>query len=70
MEEVESRLAAYQPVETDPLLEAEMQRIIHSGMSAPRPLPDIPPAIHSRATQARRPSRGRRSHEAGVMSEE
>ncbi len=62
--EVESRLAAYQPVETDPLLDAEMQRIIRSGMNAPRPLPQIPPAIRPQAIQARRHSRGRRRHEA------
>ncbi len=64
VEEVEGRLAAYQPVETDPLLDAEMQRIMRGGMSAPRALPDVPPAIRSQAAQPRRHSRGRRRHEA------
>ncbi len=41
-DEVERRLAAYEPVETDPRLIAEMRRIITSGLSAPRPLPDVP----------------------------
>ena len=40
-EEVERRLAAYEPLETDPLLVAEMERLITSGMSAPAPLPAV-----------------------------
>lgn len=43
-DEVERRLAAYQPVETDPLAIVEMQRIITSGMSSPAPLPEVPEA--------------------------
>jgi len=42
VEEVERRLAAYRPVETDPHIVAEMERIIRSGMSADAPLPAIP----------------------------
>ncbi|CUS05191.2 putative trimethylamine methyltransferase [Candidatus Promineifilum breve] len=42
-DEVERRLAAYEAPETDPLVVAEMQRIITAGMSAPAPLPDVPP---------------------------
>ena len=42
-DEVERRLAAYEPLETDPLLVAEMERLITGGMSAPAPLPDVPP---------------------------
>jgi len=41
--EVERRLAAYESLETDPLVVAEMERLIASGMSAPAPLPDVPP---------------------------
>ncbi len=41
--EVERRLAAYVPPETDPLLEAELQRIIRSGLVAQEQLPAIPP---------------------------
>jgi trimethylamine--corrinoid protein Co-methyltransferase len=43
VDEVEKRLAAYQPVETDPRLVAELERIIRAGMSAPAPLPAAPP---------------------------
>ncbi|MEO8207646.1 MAG: trimethylamine methyltransferase family protein [Chloroflexota bacterium] len=42
--EAERRLAAYQPVETDPRTVEELDRIISSGMSEPRPLPFVPPA--------------------------
>ncbi len=45
-DEVERRLAAYEPLETDPLIVAEMERIITSGMSEPAPLPDVPAAHH------------------------
>ncbi len=41
-DEVERRLAAYEPPETDPVLAAEMQRIITLGMSVPAPLPNVP----------------------------
>jgi trimethylamine--corrinoid protein Co-methyltransferase len=49
-DEVERRLAAYEPVDTDPRLVEEMRKIITSGMSAPRPLPEVPdPAGRARA---------------------
>lgn len=41
-DEVERRLAAYEPPETDPVLAAEMQRIITLGMNVPAPLPNVP----------------------------
>ena len=40
--EVEQRLAAYMPVETDPRAVAEMERLIRSGMAGAAPLPAIP----------------------------
>lgn len=40
-EEVERRLAAYEPLATDRQLVAEMERLITSGMSAPAPLPAV-----------------------------
>ena len=47
-DEVERRLAAYEPLETDPLIVDEMQKMITSGMSAPAPLPDVPaPRAHA-----------------------
>jgi trimethylamine--corrinoid protein Co-methyltransferase len=41
--EVERRLAAYEPVETDPLAELELQRIIKAGLVSQTELPSIPP---------------------------
>ena len=45
-DEVERRLATYEPPETDPLVVAEMERIITAGTSDPMPLPDVPTAQH------------------------
>jgi len=42
-EEVERRLVAYRPVETDPSLEAEMLAIVRAGMESPEELPALPP---------------------------
>lgn len=41
-EEVDRRLAAYRPVETDPALVAEMLAIVRSGMASPAELPALP----------------------------
>ena len=43
IEEVDRRLAAYEPIVTDPLIVAEMERIVRSGMSSDAPLPYVPP---------------------------
>jgi trimethylamine:corrinoid methyltransferase-like protein len=58
-DEVERRLAAYEPPETDPLVVDEMQRIITSGMSAPAPLPDVP-APRGRSSEGADDNRRRR----------
>ena len=42
-QEVEKRLAAYTPVETAPEVEAELRRLIESGITSGRPLPETPP---------------------------
>ena len=43
--EVDRRLAAYRQLETDPAIDAELRRIIRSGLMEPdRPLPEIPVA--------------------------
>jgi trimethylamine--corrinoid protein Co-methyltransferase len=42
-EEVERRLAAYRPPETDPALADEMLAIVRSGMESPTELPSLPP---------------------------
>jgi trimethylamine---corrinoid protein Co-methyltransferase len=44
-DEVEQRLASYQPIETDPQMVAEMQRLITSGMTRPAPLPVVPEVV-------------------------
>ncbi len=44
-DEVDRRLAAYQPVMTDPLVEAELQAIIRSGLIDQAELPELPVAI-------------------------
>jgi trimethylamine--corrinoid protein Co-methyltransferase len=58
-EEVERRLASYQPLATDPLIEAEMQRIITTGMSNPATLPPIP-EVNPRTDGGEEDSRRRR----------
>jgi trimethylamine--corrinoid protein Co-methyltransferase len=42
-EDVERRLALYQPIETDSALDAEMRRLVQSGMKGVRELPTLPP---------------------------
>jgi trimethylamine--corrinoid protein Co-methyltransferase len=46
--EVERRLAAYQPIATDPQADVEMQRLIRSGMRGDAPLPFVPPPVAPR----------------------
>jgi trimethylamine--corrinoid protein Co-methyltransferase len=41
--EVDRRLAAYTPIETDPAIDAELRRIITSGMREQTTLPELPP---------------------------
>lgn len=43
--EVNSRLAAYTPLETDPALDAELRRLIRTGLPESAPLPEIPPPV-------------------------
>jgi trimethylamine--corrinoid protein Co-methyltransferase len=50
--EVEERLAAYTPIETEPQAEAELRRLIRSGMTGDRPLPETPPVTNSRQAEA------------------
>ncbi|HXG25308.1 MAG TPA: trimethylamine methyltransferase family protein [Candidatus Binatia bacterium] len=68
--EVERRLAAYKPVETDPLAVAELERIIRTGLVEQSELPFVPPPpapdavatpVPGEAPRARRsnPRRGR-----------
>ena len=61
-EAVETRLAAYSPIETDPALDAEMRRLIVDGLTEQRELPELPPppapSTHA-APRGRRPNRRR-----------
>jgi trimethylamine---corrinoid protein Co-methyltransferase len=51
-DEVNRRLAAYRQLETDPLLDAELQRIIRSGLVDPdAALPLVPPAPEPAASE-------------------
>jgi trimethylamine--corrinoid protein Co-methyltransferase len=67
IDEVEQRLAAYRPVETDPAIDVELRRIIASGLESQTELPFIPaasePTAEALAQQAgpvrrRNPRRG------------
>jgi trimethylamine--corrinoid protein Co-methyltransferase len=44
-EEVDRRLAAYQPLATDPLVDAELQDIIRAGLLDQTELPELPVAV-------------------------
>jgi trimethylamine--corrinoid protein Co-methyltransferase len=65
-EQVERRLAAYEPFETDPAIDAAMREIISSGLESQEQLPDLPPpSVSNRpregAGSGRRRRRRRRS---------
>ncbi|MEZ4863350.1 MAG: trimethylamine methyltransferase family protein [Caldilineaceae bacterium] len=70
-EEVERRLAVYQPIATDPFVERELRRIIESGLInryalpivPPPPAPTPAPMDPRQARRARRQSRRRTSTE-------
>ncbi len=62
-EQVELRLANYQPFETDPAIDKEMRAIILSGLKSQDTLPDLPPPpgpARSAAVPPRRRNRRRR----------
>ncbi len=58
--EVEQRLANYKPIITDPAADAEMRRLILSGLNEQTVLPEIPPVKRKKAaTDGRRRKRRR-----------
>jgi trimethylamine---corrinoid protein Co-methyltransferase len=66
VDEVETRLAAYQPLATDPLVDQELRRLIQSGLASGQPLPvvaaaaqPVPPADRRAARRAERRERRR-----------
>ena len=58
-EEVERRLAAYEPIETDPELDKAMRDIVIAGLESQDKLPDLPPPPEARAPEAPAGRRGR-----------
>jgi len=60
---VERRLASYVPIETDPAMDAEMRRLVQSGMKQERGLPVLPPPPDPKMAPAGpRKRRGGRRH--------
>jgi len=49
VEETEARLARYRPIETDPAIDAELRRIIASGLESQTELPVLPAAVEPTA---------------------
>ena len=58
-QQVESRLSRYQPIDTDPVIEKEMRRIILEGTASQEALPDLPPPPDAPAPETPRGRRGR-----------
>ena len=61
VEQVEQRLARYQPFETDPAIDAEMRRLVLDGMEAQDTLHEVPPPPERKAPEPAPGRRGRRS---------
>jgi trimethylamine--corrinoid protein Co-methyltransferase len=60
---VEKRLASYVPIETDAAMDAEMRRLVQSGMKQKRDLPALPPPPDPKMAPAGpRKRRGGRRH--------
>lgn len=58
-EQVERRLAAYVPIETDPAADAELRRLIIEGLREQTELPVLPPVPEHHAAEAAVGRRGR-----------
>jgi trimethylamine--corrinoid protein Co-methyltransferase len=59
-EDVEKRLAAYTPVETDAAIDAAMRDLVKSGLEEQQKLPELPPLPEKQAPAADGRRRGRR----------
>ena len=59
-DEVEQRLAAYQPIETDPAIDQAMRDIVVAGFESQEALPEIPPPPEPQAAAAPAGRRGRK----------
>jgi trimethylamine--corrinoid protein Co-methyltransferase len=65
-EQVERRLAAYRPVETDPAVDAAMRELIAAGLESQGELPELPPPPEGSPAgpaEGRRGRSGRRRHQ-------
>jgi trimethylamine--corrinoid protein Co-methyltransferase len=62
-DEVERRLAAYRQLTTDPVIDAELQRILRAGLVDQPDLPVVPPAPEPVASDDGRQRRGNRRRE-------
>lgn len=58
-EEVERRLAAYEPIETDPEIDKAMRDMVISGLESQETLPEIPPPPETRPPEVPAGRRGR-----------
>ena len=64
-EQVDRRLAAYTPVETDPAIDAELRRLIRAGLRAQSELPALPPLPAHAPVEAALGRRGRPGRRRG-----
>jgi trimethylamine--corrinoid protein Co-methyltransferase len=60
-EQVDRRLAAYTPVETDPAIDTEMRRLVIAGLENQTTLPELPPLPTPAAAVVGRRGTGRRT---------
>ena len=58
--EVDLRLAAYEPLQTDPLIDAEMRKIIQSGFISQEALPEVPVALKPKPEKSKKSRRRKR----------
>jgi trimethylamine:corrinoid methyltransferase-like protein len=58
--EVETRLAGYTPIETDPAIDSAMRQLVIDGLKEQQELPDLPPPPEPQAPAAVAGRRGRR----------
>ena len=63
-EQVDLRLANYQPFDTDPAIDAEMRRLVMDGLESQDSLPALPPLSAPPASAGGRRRRGRRRRRA------
>jgi trimethylamine--corrinoid protein Co-methyltransferase len=64
-EQVERRLARYQPIETDPGIDRELRRLVLDGLETQDTLPEVPPPAEPAQVEAPRRRRGRRGRRRG-----